>query len=154
MVCVQMADEDFVEQIVGNLEAADANIGTRAAIEYELVTIAQLDQETRGRLTLACGRHACATGDDAHLIGSQVFGIGEVGFAIGLRTDRTSESIILTLRVRHTIAGSLVKPAQVIGGCHNQDQPNDYRAATKTLRGSSFPVPLLMWPTQRLRLGS
>jgi hypothetical protein len=53
MVGVQVADEDLVEQVVRDLEAADADIGPRASVEDELVAVAQFHQEAGRGLALA-----------------------------------------------------------------------------------------------------
>jgi len=78
MVAVQVADEDLVEVVVGDLQRGDPLGRAAARVEQELVAVAQLDEEARGRLFHARRRHAGAAGDDAHLVGGEVLGIREI----------------------------------------------------------------------------
>jgi hypothetical protein len=50
VIGVQMADEDLVQELVGDIEARDARRGARASVEEELVAIAQLEKPARSRL--------------------------------------------------------------------------------------------------------
>jgi hypothetical protein len=73
-----MCDEDLVQIVERNTERVDPLQRSVAHIEDELIAVSQLDQEAGGSLLEPRHRHTGAKGDDAHLVGLQLFRAGVV----------------------------------------------------------------------------
>jgi hypothetical protein len=74
VVDVQMADEDLVDQVVGDLLRGDALVTAGADVEEELVAVPELDQPAGRRLLGPRARHAGSEGNDSHLVGRELLG--------------------------------------------------------------------------------
>jgi hypothetical protein len=62
VIGVQMADEDLVQELVGDIEARDARRGARASVEEELVAIAQLEPVPQEINRISSGASASVPG--------------------------------------------------------------------------------------------
>ena len=93
VVGVEMADEDLVEVVVGDLEGRDPLGRAGADVEQELVAVAQLHEPAGCGLLGASVGHTGATGGDAHLVRSQRLGPGVVDLPFTEWLDGEGSSI-------------------------------------------------------------
>jgi hypothetical protein len=83
-----VTEEDFVQEVVWDLLSRQSLVATRSQVEEELVAVPQLHKEACGRLFRSRAGHACAQGDDPHLIRPDLLGARVVDIPLCDRLDR------------------------------------------------------------------
>ena len=78
MISVQMADEDLVQPVPGDVQGGKSLRSAGPDVEDELVAVAQLDQEAGGGLRHARIRHARTAGDDPHLLRTEILTVRQI----------------------------------------------------------------------------
>jgi hypothetical protein len=81
MVGVQMGGEIRRDVLVRDFERSEIRLRARPKVHDEFVAVAELDQPGAVGLCAAHERPAGAKRDDAHLVGGEWLGVGEVVIA-------------------------------------------------------------------------
>jgi len=124
VVDVQVADEDLVYEVIGDLLCRKTLVAATSEIEQELVPVSQLDQEARRGLLGSDAGHARAQGHDPHLVGGQFLGARVVDIAI---VDHTGGRGLCNRRA----VGRA--PDHIGGGKGRYDQQSDHEPGSGSL---------------------